>query len=179
MVYAILTLVALILFFNGLVVLGVYGGKQVVFINIGAGVLIAIIGLYLGLSDGLKAVGPTQSVAAAASALTFALLYILLAGEVWAGTDFKGLGWYCFMGGIVMLLIGLGFAHVLGSTLISSSQYAVFWLIWASLFFLFWAVWGLGKASWSKAAGYYTIFVAFFTCLYPTIAFITMGKFSW
>jgi hypothetical protein len=179
MVYAILTLVALILFFNGFVVLGVYGGRQVVFINVAAGVLIATIGLTLGLTDALKALGPTQSVAAAASALTFALLYILLAGEVWAGTDFKGLGWYCFMGGVIMLLLGLGFGHVLGSTLPSVSQFAVFWLIWASLFFLFWAVWGLGKASWAKAAGYYTIFVAFFTCLYPTIAFINMGRLGW
>lgn len=179
MVYAVLTLVALILFFNGLVVLGKFGGRQVAVMNLAVGIAIAVIGLEIGFTDALKAVGPTQSLVAAASALTFALVYILLAGEVLAGTDFKALGWYCFMGGIVMFLIGLGFSHVLGKTLISSSQFAVFWFLWASLFWLFWAVWGLGKTSWTKFTGYYTIFIAFFTCLYPTIAFINMGRFGW
>lgn len=179
MIFAVLTLVGLILFFNALVVLGIYGGRQAAVINLGVGTAIAIIGIGIGFTDALKAVGPTQSVAAAASALTFAFLYILLAGEIFAGSNFKALGWYCFIGGIIIFLIGLGFSHVLGSTLISSSQFSVFWYLWASLFWLFWAVWGLGKATWSKFAGYYTIFVALFTCVYPTIAFITLGRVGW
>lgn len=179
MIYAVLTLVALILFFNGLVVLGTFGGKQVAIINLGVGTAIGVMGLVIGFTDALKAVGPTQSLAAAASCLAFAFVYILLAGEIWAGTDFKALGWYCFMGGFVMFFLGLGFSHVLGSTLIASSQFAVFWYLWALLFWLFWAVWGLGKTKWTKFTGYYTIFVAFFTCLYPVIAFITMGRFGW
>lgn len=179
MIYAVLTLVALILFCNGLLVLGVFGGKQMAVLNVGVGVGIGVMGIVIGFTDALKAVGPTQSLVAAASCLVFAFLYILLAGEIWAGSDFKALAWYCLIGGIFMFLIGLGFSHLLGKTLIASSQFAVFWYMWAVLFWLFWAVWGLGKASWAKFTGFYTIFVAFFTGLYPVIAFITLGRFGW
>jgi len=179
MIFVVLTLVALILFFNGLVVLGRFGGKQVAVVNLGVGVAIGIMGLQIGFTDALKSVGPTQSFAAAASCLTFCFVYILLAGEIWAGTDFKALGWYCFMGGIIMFLIALGYSQVLGSTLIPSSQFAVFWYLWALLFWLFWACWGLGKTEWTKFTGYYTIFTAFFTCLYPVIAFLNLGRIGW
>lgn len=179
MIFTILIVVAAILFFNGFVVLGKFSGRQVAVMNLAAGIAIGVMGLQIGFTDGLKAVGPTQSFAAAASCLIFAFTYILLAAEIFAETDFKALGWYCFLAGIVMFLIGLGFSHVLGSTLIPSSQFAVFWIMWAVLFWLFWACWGLGIAGLTKFTGYYTIFTAFFTALYPAIAFFNMGRIGW
>jgi putative amide transporter protein len=179
MIFSVLVVVALILFTNGLVVLGRFGGKQVAVLNLAVGIGIGIMGLFIGFTDALKVVGPTQSYVALASCLVFALTYILLAGEIYAGTDFKALGWYCCIAGITMFLMGLGFFHILGTTLVLSSQFGVLWLLWAVLFWLFWACWGLGKAGWAKFTGYYTIFVAFFTALYPAIAFFNFGKIGW
>jgi hypothetical protein len=179
MLFATLIVVTIILFFNGLVVLGKFGGKQVAILNLAIGPMIAIAGLYFGFFDPLKAVGPTQSFVASATCLAFGFTYIILAGEILAGTDFKALGWYCFPVGIVMLLLCLGFLHILGKTLIFSTQFAFLWFLWAALFFTFWATWGLGKAGLTKFAGYLTIFVAFVTCLYPSIAFFNFGRIGW
>jgi hypothetical protein len=134
-------------------------------LNLAVGIGVAVMGLFIGFTDALAAVGPTQSSVALTSCLIFALTYILLAAEIFYGTDFKALGWYCCMGGIVMFLISLGFCHVIGNTLIFSTQFSLFWFLWAVLFWLFWACWGLGKTSLAKFTGYYTIFVAIFTSL--------------
>ena len=179
MIFAVLIVVALILFFNGFVVLGRYSGKQVAWLNVGAGLSIWIMGLFIGMTDHLAAAGPAQSFVATASCMVFALTYLLLAAEIIAGSDFKALGYYCFIAGLVMFLIGLGFFHVLGSNLIASSQFGVFWFMWAALFWLFWACWGLGKSSLAPFTGYYTIFTALFTALYPAIVFFNMGRIGW
>lgn len=179
MIFSVLAVVALILFVNGLVVLGKFGGKQVAGLNLAVGTAIAIMGLFIGFTDGLKAVGPTQSYVALASCLVFAFTYILLAAEIYAGTDFKALGWYCLIAGIVMFLLSLGFFHVIGQTLIFSTQFGLFWFLWAILFWLFWGCWGLGKAGLVKFTGVYTVFVALFTALYPAIAFFNSGRIGW
>lgn len=62
----------------------------------GAGLSIWIMGLFIGMTDNLGAVGPTQSFAATASRMVFSLTYLLLSGEIVAVTDFKTLGFYCF-----------------------------------------------------------------------------------
>jgi hypothetical protein len=179
MIFVVLAVVALILFFNGLMVLGRFSGRQVAVMNIAAGTSIWVMGLFIGFTDNLKAVGPTQSFTACASCLVFAFTYIILAAEIFAGTDFKALGWYCFMAGVIMFLLALGFFHVVGATLIASSQFGLFWLLWAILFWLFWACWGLGKKRLVNFTGYYTIFTAIFTALYPTIAFLNLGRIGW
>lgn len=179
MIFVVLTIVAMILFANGMMILGKFGGKQMAWMNLFACITIAIMGIYIGFSDGLKAVGPTQSFAAAASCLVFAMAYLMVAAELFCGTDFKALGWFCFMGGCAMLLIGLGYFHVVGTALVPASQFGVFWLMWGALFWLFWACWGLGVTSLVPFTGYYTIFVAFFTSLYPSTAFYNMGRIGW
>lgn len=179
MIFPTLIIVTLILFVNGMVVLGKFGGKQVAYLNLAIGPTIGIIGLWFGFTDPLKEVGVTQSYVASATCLAFAFTYVILAGEILAGTDFKALGWYCFPVGITMILICLGFLHILGSTLIYNTQFALLWFLWGVLFFLFWACWGLGKTGLTKFAGYFTIFVALFTCLYPSIAFFNFGRVGW
>jgi putative amide transporter protein len=179
MIFTVLVLVGVILFVNGLLVLGKYGGKQVAALNLAVGICIGLSGFYIGFTDALKGVGPTQSFVASASCLVFALTYVLLAAEIFAGTDFKALGWFCFFSGIVMFLISLGFFHILGGTLIYSTQFGVFWFLWAVLFWLFWGSWGLGRSGLVKLTGVYAIFVAFFTGLYPAIAFFNGGLIGW
>jgi hypothetical protein len=179
MIFAVMTVVAVILFVNGFMVLGKFGGKQMAVLNLAVGIGIAIMGLFIGFTNALAAAGPTQSFVALSSCLVFAFTYILLAGEIFSGTDFKALGWYCCISGIVMFLFSLGFLHIIGTTLIFSTQFGLLWFLWAGLFWLFWACWGLGKASLTKFTGVYTIFVAFFTCLYPAVAFFHMGRIGW
>jgi hypothetical protein len=179
MIFSVLAVVALILFTNGLVVLGRFGGKPVAVLNLAVGTSIAVMGLFIGFTDALKAVGPTQSYVALASCLVFAFTYILLAGEIFSGGDFKALGWYCCIAGIVMFLMSLGFFHILGETLIFSTQFGLLWFLWAILFWLFWACWGLGKTGMVKFTGGYTIFVALFTALYPATAFFNLGRIGW
>ncbi len=179
MIFSILIVVALILFTDGLVVLGRFGGRQIAVLNLAVGISIGTMGLFIGFTDALKGVGTTQSYVALASCLVFALTYILLAGEIYAGSDFKALGWYCFIAGITMFLICLGFFHILGSTLVFSTQFGLLWLMWAVLFWLFWGCYGIGKTGLTRFTGYYTIFTALFTSLYPAIAFFNFGKIGW
>ena len=156
MIWVVFAIVFLILFFNGFMILGKYGGKQAAVMNIAAG---------LGI--------------AATTCICFAIVYFLIAGEIFAGTDFKALGYYCFSVGIFMLLFGLGFVHVVGNALVFMPEFAFLWLWWAALFFLFFAVWGLGKVKLAKFAGYFTIVTAFVTILYPTIAWMNYLSVGW
>jgi hypothetical protein len=180
MIFVVLTVVALILFVNGLMVLGHYSGKQVAILNLAVGISIGIMGLFIGFTNALAGVGPTQSYVANACCLCFAFTYILLASEIFAGTDFKALGWYCFISGWLMWFISGGFFHLLGTALPYNVQFGMLWACWAILFFLFWACWGLNGSklfpNLVKFTGYYTIFVALATCLYPAIAFFQFMK---
>jgi hypothetical protein len=179
MIFAVLIVVAMILFVDGFVVLGKYSGKQVAWLNFAAGLSIWVMGLFIGMTDNLQAVGATQSFVAAGSCMVFGLVYLLMAAEIIVGSDFKALGYYCFIGGLAMFLIGLGYFHVLGSALVAASQFGVLWLMWAALFWLFWICWGLGKTALVPFTGYYTIFCAFFTALYPAVAFFNLGRVGW
>ncbi len=179
MIFAVLIVVAMILFVNGFFVLGKFSGKQVAWLNIAAGLTIWVMGMFIGMTDNLKAFGATQSFVALASCIVFALVYLLVAFEILCGTNFKALGYYCFMAGVAMFLIGLGYFHILGTTLVAASQFGVFWLMWAVLFWLFWLCWGLGKTALVPFTGYYTIFTAFFTALYPAIAFFNFTRIGW
>jgi len=76
MIFAVLIVVTLILFVNGLVVLGKFGGRQVAVLNLAVGPVIGIAGLWFGFTDALKAVGPTQSYVASATCLALSLIHI-------------------------------------------------------------------------------------------------------
>ncbi len=138
-----------------------------------------VMGMFIGMTDNLEAFGATQSFVAMASCIVFALVCLVVGFEILAGTNFKALGYYCFMGGVTVFLIAPGYFHVLGTTLVNASQFGVFWLIWAALFWLFWLCWGLGKTALVPFTGYYTILTALFACLYPAIAFFNMGRIGW
>jgi hypothetical protein len=179
MVFPVFIVVAVILFVNGLVVLGRFGGKQVAVLNLAVGTEIGITALYVSFTNPLGGMGPTQSYVVSASCLVFAFTYILLAGELFFETDFKAIGWYSCIAGIIMFLVSLGFFHILGDTLPYSTQFGLLWLLWAILFWLFWAAWGLGMSRIVKFTGGFTIFVALFTALYPAIAFFNFGRIGW
>ncbi|MBA7704249.1 hypothetical protein ES703_113051 [subsurface metagenome] len=179
MIWVVLAVVFLILFYNGLMILGKFGGKQAAVMNIVSGLGIGGIGTWIGFTDQLSAVGPTQSLVAAASCICFAITYFLIAGEIFAGTDFKSLGWHCLAVSIVLFLFGLGFVHVVGTALVFMPEFAFMWIWWAALFFVFFLVWGLGKSGLAKFAGYATIVTAFVTTLYPTIAWMNYLSVGW
>lgn len=179
MIWVVFAIVFLILFYNGFMILGKYGGKQAAVMNIVAGLGIGGIGTWVGFTDQLATVGPTQSLVAAATCICFAITYFIIAGEIFAGTDFKSLGYYCFPVSIFMLLFGLGFVHVVGTALVFMPEFAFLWLSWAVLFFVFFLVWGLGKSGLAKFAGWLTIVIAFVTILYPTIAWMNYLSVGW
>lgn len=179
MIWVVFGIVFLILFYNGCVILGKFAGRQVAVMNIVSGLGIGGIGTWIGFTDQMAAVGPTQSLVAAVTCICFAITYFVLAGEVLAGTDFKSLGWYCLPVSIVMFLFGLGFFHALGSTLVFMPEFAVMWIWWAGLFFLFFLVWGQGKTGLARFAGYFTIVTAFVTILYPMIAWTNFLSVGW
>jgi len=179
MIWVVFAIVFVILFYNGFMILGRYGGKQAAVMNIVSGLGIGGIGTWVGFTDQLAAVGPTQSLVAAITCILFAITYFIIAGEIFAGTDFKSLGYYCFPVSIVMLLFGLGFIHVVGTAIVFLPEFAFLWLSWAVLFFVFYLVWGAGKAGLTKFAGWLTIVIAFVTILYPTIAWTNYLSVGW
>lgn len=179
MIWVVFAIVFLILFFNAFMILGKYGGKPAAVMNIASGLGIGGIGVWVGMVDQMAAVGPTQSLVAAITCICFAIVYFIIAGEIFAGTDFKCMGWYCLPVSIVMLLFGLGFIHIVGTALVFFPEFAFLWLWWAVLFFVFFLTFGLGKAGMAKFAGWLTLATAFVTILYPTIAWTNYLSVGW
>jgi len=179
MIWVVFAIVFVILFYNGFMILGKYGGKQAAVMNIVSGLGIGGIGTWIGFTDQLAAVGPTQSLVAAVTCILFAITYFILAGEIFAGTDFKSLGYYSLSVAITMFLISLGFFNVLGFALPFMTEFAVMWLWWAVLFFVFFLTFGLGKTGLTKFTGWFTIVTAFVTILYPQTAYLNFLSVGW
>jgi len=176
MLYVILALAALYLFVLGLFLLGKVPLKPTGALSGIIGVTGSILILYMVATDALSAFGPTATYAAGIGAFVFFMVYLLIAAEVFLGGDLKATAWYCLIGGLLVFLIGLGFLHVLGTTLPLVGQFGLMFLVWAGAFWLVWLVFGLGMSKLSKLLGWYLIIpTTAVTVVWPIIAFTNAG----
>lgn len=176
MIYVILYLVGSVLFVNGLLLLGIVQNLPgVAALNLLVGVSIAIMALYIGMTDMLKAFGDTVSNTATATVFTFALAYMMIAIEVWTQGDFTTIGWYSLIMSVCLFFLSLGLFNFIGKTLPKVPQFGILWLLWAIAFFLFFLRFALGMPI-AQFAGWYVAAIGIITCSYPALANFQAGK---
>jgi len=155
--YVILALATLFLFVIALMLLGKVPAKSVCSLAGIIGVTGTILILYMVATDALSVFGPTASYAAGIGAFVFFMIYILIAFEVFTGTDFKATGWFALIGGTLVFLIGLGFLHVLGTALPLNGQFGAMFLVYAVAFWIIFLVFGLGQTKLTKLLAWYLL----------------------
>ncbi len=176
MLYVILALATLFLVVISLMLLGKVPAKSMGALAGIIGVTGSIMILYMAATDALSAFGPTATFAALIVAFMFFMLYLLVAAEVFTGTDFKATGWYSLVAGLFVFCIGLGFLHVLGDTLPLVGQFGTMFLVWAGAFWLIWLVFALGMTNLTKLLAWYLIIpTVAITIFWPIIAFTNYG----
>ena len=188
----------------GILSLG-YSAAGIADLNWFIGGLIVIMALIIVTKDLYAGFGDTVSATVAATCLTFAIAYMTLgaalnnmynpdfiafaAGAVTGGAApnpfvgfaaFQPLGWYCLPMSAMLLVLGLGFFHILGKKLPKVPQFGVLWLLWSITFFLFFYVFGLGNygagLSLLIMTGWWTAAVGVISCAYPALANFGGGK---
>ena len=183
MVYIVLYLVGGLLFINGLFLLGYLTNLTgVAAFNFLGGTLITIMALYIAGKDMYKAFGETVSNVVAATCLTFALAYLMIALEGYSivrgfevKADFTALGWYCLPMAVCLFLLFLGWLQVVGKKMPKVPQFAILWLCWSVCFFLFFLTLA-AKAPVGHLTGWVIMIVGFVTCSYPALANFQAGK---
>jgi len=176
MLYVILALATLFLVVISLMLLGKVPAKSTGALAGIIGVTGSILILYMVATDALAAFGPTATAASLIVAFMFFMLYLLVAAEVFTGTDFKATGWYSLVAGLFVFLIGLGFLHVLGDALPLVGQFGLMFMVWAVAFWLIWLIFGLGMTKLTKLLAWYLIIpTVAVTIVWPIIGFTNYG----
>lgn len=106
-------------------------------VNAIVGILMAIMGLYVGFTSGGKAF----PVILCTLGVSFSMFYMILAWSLLAGYDLKALGWYCLGAGLWVLLTALFFFTPGGDRI-----FGICALIWAVLFLTAWGNLTFGSA---------------------------------
>lgn len=177
MIFIILYWAGILLFVNGLLLLGMVSSfPGVAALNFLGGTLITVMAIYITMTDMYKAFGETASSTLAATCFSFSVAYLMIALEVWTKGDFTVLGWYCLPVSACLFSLALGYFGVLGKKLPKVSQFGVLYLCWAVCFFLFWLRFGAQLATVGPLTGWVIIIVGFITCSYPALANFQAGK---
>lgn len=177
MVFIILYWAGALLFVNGLLLVGMVSNfPGVAALNFLGGILIAVIAMYIAMTDMYKGFGETVSNTVAATCFTFSVAYLMIALEVWTKGDFTVLGWYCLPMSAYLFFLSLGYFQLLGKKLPKVPQFGTLWLVWAVCFFLFWLRFGVQMAAVGPLTGWVIIIAGFITCSYPALAYFQGGK---
>lgn len=160
--------VGAVLFINGLMLIGVIPGKSA-----------AILNFFVG---GMQVVFPTIIIAqsgndpsiifGAAGLYLFGFTYLYVGILQWTGISGEGLGWFSLFVAICATVIGLA-----QFGLVNDPVFGVIWLLWAVLWLMFFLVLGLGRASLTKATGWFAIFLSFLTGTIPALVLL-LGYFE-
>jgi hypothetical protein len=150
------------LFVNGLLFLGLTDGKTAGVFNLFVGALQTAIPFYLIAT----ATSPDQ-VLAASGVFMFGFTYLYVGINNLAGFTGNGLGWYSAW--VSLMAVGYG---VTNAVRFDDWASALLWFQWAALWALFFVVIALGRAEWTRVAGWLTLVMAFTTCTVPGFVYL-------
>ena len=156
----VLLYVGAVLALNGIWLLGGISDREIAIMNVFSGAL----GLAVALTAALGNLNDIAGVQAGAEILLFAFTYLWVAYNQFAGTDGRGLGWYCLFVSITAIPTAIyGLAHAQG---IWQWWLGANWAAWAVLWFLYWLLMVPKRVS-ARIVGVVTIAEAAATCWIP------------
>ncbi|NYD66998.1 AmiS/UreI family transporter [Agromyces atrinae] len=155
--------VGAVLFLNGLMLLGIVGGRPAAVLNFFVGGMQVIFPTIVLAQSG----NDPSVVLGAAGIYLFGFTYLYVAINQWTGIGGEGLGWFSLFVAISAVTIGL-INFVIGDPV-----FGVIWLLWAVLWSLFFLLLARGWAGIQRLTGWFTIFLSFLTGTIPAFLLLT------
>lgn len=156
--------VGVVLFVNGLALMGVVRGNGAVPLNIFVGLLQVITPTYLVFTSG----GDPDVIFAASGLYLFGFTYLYVAmNGIW-GFDGTGLGWFS----LFVAIAAIGYAAV-NAIQYQDWAFMVIWLMWAYLWWLFFLVLGKERAELTRFTGAVTAIEGWLTAAIPAFLLLS------
>lgn len=153
-----LLFVGVVLFMNGLMLLGKIDARAAAVINLFVGALQVVTPTYLIFA----ANGAPDKILSASGIYFFGFTYLYVGIGLLAGMDTNGVGYFS----LIVAIAALGYSFV-NFHLLGDPPLAVIWLYWAFLWFLFFLVLGLKKDYLTNYTGWVTAIEGWITGLIP------------
>lgn len=157
-----LLFVGAVLLLNGLVLLGEVDARSAAPFNLFVGSLQTAVPLWL-----LTHAATPEEVIGAAGILLFGFTYLYVGISTLAGLGGTALGWYSLW--VAVLAIGFG---VVSITRLEDVATGLLWFQWSVLWGLFFVVVALGRAEWTRLAGWLAVTQSVTTCTGPAFALL-------
>lgn len=136
--------VGIVLFVNGVMLLGYVTPKGAAPINLFVGALQCVTPTYLII----RADGDARAISLAAGLYLFAFTYLWVGINNITGWEGTGLGWFS----LTVAVTAVGFA-LHSWTVLEDRAFGVIWLLWSALWFGFFLLLALGRAALAPAVG--------------------------
>ena len=159
--------VGVILFINGLMLIGVVPGKPAAILNFFVGGMQVV----LPTTILIQANNDPAIVLGAAGLYLFGFTYLYVGILQMTGVSGEGLGWFSLFVSVCALVIGM-IQFTLGDAV-----FGVIWWIWAVLGFFFFLLLGLGKESLARTTGWFAILIRHLTATIPAF-FLRRGRYE-
>lgn len=156
--------VGVVLFINGLMLLGKVDGKAAAPINLFVGALQVVTPTYLIFT----ANGDPAKVLAASGLYLFGFTYLYVGIGLLAGLDSTGVGYFS----LFVAVAAVGFSWV-NFTIANDPAFGVIWLYWAALWALFFVLLGLKREGLTRYTGAVTAVEGWVTCAIPAFLLLT------
>lgn len=159
--------VGVILFINGLMLIGVIPGKSAAILNFFVGGMQVVLPTIILI----QANNDPAIILGAAGLYLFGFTYLYVGVLQVTGVSGEGLGWFSLFVSACALVIGI-IQFTLGDAV-----FGVIWWIWAVLWFFFFLLLGLGKESLARTTGWFAILISHLTATIPAF-FLLLGRYE-
>lgn len=156
----VLLYVGMVLFQNGLWLLGRIGDREVALPNFFSGAVLALVSLDL-VMGGTLTLGAIKS---AALILLFGITFLWVGFNQLNGNDGRGLGWYCLS--VVAILLPITIESFRAAATVWDHWFALCWLLWATLYAMFFLLLVKGMRI-GRPTGWMALFNSVVTGLLP------------
>ncbi|MBB3085715.1 AmiS/UreI family transporter [Geodermatophilus sabuli] len=158
--------VGVVLFVNGLMLLGRVDARAAAPINLFVGALQVFTPTYLIVSSG----GDPAAILGASGIYLFGFTYLYVGINLLADLDGTGLGWFsAFVAVCAVVYAGLNFFYFEPR----DAAFGVIWLFWAVLWALFWLVLGLKREDLTRYTGAIAVVAGLVSAALPAFLLLT------
>lgn len=155
----VLLYVGAVLFVNGLTMLEKIAPKEAAIMNIFAGGVALFASMLQAAND------EPLLLRDAAFGLLFGFTYLWVAYNSLTGQDGRGLGWFSLFVAVTATLVTID--EFAGARNVAQFWLAASWAAWALLWACFFAIGALGRGSWQRPVGWFSIGQAVLTAWLP------------
>jgi hypothetical protein len=158
--------VGVVLFVNGLMLLGLVDAKAAAPLNLFVGALQVLTPTYLIFTA--SGPGAASQILNASGLYLFGFTYLYVGIGLLAGLDGTGVGYYSLF--VAIVAIGYSWANFV---LLGNSVFGVIWLYWSFLWALFFVLLGLKREELQRYTGWVTAIEGWVTAAIPAFLLLT------